>query len=89
MKALKAGDVMVQEVISVQSKIDLRELEKIFLERKISGAPVVDQKGVLVGVISQTDPVNFHFQEGELKERSEYLFEFNRLPDLKKIRPRF
>jgi len=51
----KAADVMVRDVISVRSDMDLRDLAKLFLDRGITGAPVVDAKGDLVGVISQRD----------------------------------
>lgn len=51
----KASDIMVRNVISVRSDMDLRDLTKLFLERAITGAPVVDAKDDLVGVISQRD----------------------------------
>ncbi len=51
----RAGDVMVRDVICVQSSMELRDLAKLFLDRGISGAPVVDPEGNLVGVISQRD----------------------------------
>lgn len=63
MRNLTAGDVMVRDVVFVSAKSDLRELETVFLERKISGAPVVDERGDLVGVVSQTDLVRYHLRE--------------------------
>jgi CBS domain-containing protein len=51
----RAGDVMSPDVISVRSDMDLRDLAKMFLDRRITGAPVVDARGGLVGVISQRD----------------------------------
>lgn len=63
MMNLTAGDVMIRDVVFVSAKSDLRELERVFLEKRISGAPVVDDRGALVGVVSQTDLVNFHFRE--------------------------
>lgn len=55
-----AKDVMTRDVVCVRTGTNLRELEKIFLERRISGAPVLDEKDRLVGVISQTDLVYYH-----------------------------
>ncbi len=52
---LRAEDVMVRDVICVPEEMDLRDLTKLFLERGITGAPVVDREGRLRGVISQTD----------------------------------
>jgi CBS domain-containing protein len=50
-----AGDIMNSEVISVPVDMDLRDLAKLFIQKGISGAPVVDEDGNLEGVISQTD----------------------------------
>jgi len=50
-----AGEIMNREVICVRSDTDLRDLAKLFLEKGITGAPVVDADGNLEGVISQTD----------------------------------
>lgn len=50
-----AGEIMNRDVICVRSDADLRDLAKLFLERGITGAPVIDAEGNLEGVISQTD----------------------------------
>lgn len=51
----RASDVMVRDVICVRSDMDLRDLTQLFLRKGITGAPVVDESGDLVGVISQRD----------------------------------
>jgi len=56
---MKAGDVMSSKVISVPSEMDLRDLAKLFLDQGITGAPVVDAAGDLVGVVSQTDLIYY------------------------------
>lgn len=50
-----ASDIMSKDVICVRKDTDLRDLGKLFLEKGITGAPVVDRQGDLCGVISQTD----------------------------------
>ena len=52
-----AKDIMHPNVVTVTGTIDLREAAKIFVEKGISGAPVVDELGNLLGVISQSDLV--------------------------------
>jgi CBS domain-containing protein len=64
-QGLRAGDVMRRDVISVPETMDLRDLAKLFLERGITGAPVVDGDGALKGVISQTDLVYYHLTRGD------------------------
>ena len=50
-----ARDIMTSNVISVPSTMDLRDLARLFLDKGISGAPVIDVDGNLAGVVSQTD----------------------------------
>jgi len=49
------ADVMSRDPISVRQETPLQEAIKIMAERRISGLPVVDQAGKLVGVLSETD----------------------------------
>ncbi len=53
--SLLASDVMVKEVLTVTESTPLKEVAKLFSEKKITGAPVVSAQGELVGVISETD----------------------------------
>ena len=48
-------DIMAQNVITVSPDTSLREAGKILKEKKISGMPVVERDGSLVGVITITD----------------------------------
>lgn len=52
-----AKDIMRKKVVAVESWLTLPELAKIFEEKCISGAPVVDEVGAILGVVSQTDLV--------------------------------
>jgi CBS domain-containing protein len=54
-----AKDIMNPQVITVTDTMDLREVAKILVEEGITGAPVVDEMGTLVGVISQSDLVEY------------------------------
>jgi len=55
-----ARDIMSRDVISVPASLDLRDLARMFLEKGITGAPVVDDDGNLAGVISQTDLIYYN-----------------------------
>jgi len=52
---MRAKDIMTSDVICVPQNMDLRDLAKMFLEKGITGAPVLDDDGDLAGVVSQTD----------------------------------
>ena len=70
---LRARDIMNADVISVDASMDLRELAKLFLEKGISGAPVVDGNGNLAGVISQTDLIYYSLmRDDELRRESSF-----------------
>lgn len=53
---LAAKDIMSRNVVTVPADMPLAELERVLLENRIGGAPVVDQ-GKVVGVISRSDIV--------------------------------
>jgi CBS domain-containing protein len=52
---MKAHDVMVAPVITVKPSSSVRELAQILLRNHISAAPVVDDQGKLVGIVSEGD----------------------------------
>ena len=52
---MRAVDVMTTDVITVDPDTTVRALATLLAERGISGAPVVDSSGRLVGVISEGD----------------------------------
>jgi len=55
--SLTAADIMSTGVITVGPETGIRELAEILTLNKISGAPVVNQEGRVVGVVSQSDLV--------------------------------
>ena len=50
--------MMTREVVLLKQEQTIQEAMKIFLEKEISGAPVVDEEGHLVGICSETDILN-------------------------------
>jgi CBS domain-containing protein len=55
MSAPLARDLMTHPVLTIRDDRTLGELTAFFSENAISGAPVVDEKGALVGVVTVTD----------------------------------
>lgn len=53
--SLRASDVMIKDVLTVPESTPLKEVAKLFGEKRITGAPVVNAQGELLGVISETD----------------------------------
>jgi CBS domain-containing protein len=52
---LTAADLMTIEPVIVAFDAPIEEAERLIRDHHVSGLPVVDGDGVLVGVISQTD----------------------------------
>ncbi len=54
---LTARDIMTREVVSIRPEASVEELAKLLEEHRISGVPVLDKTGGLVGVVTQSDLV--------------------------------
>ena len=54
---MKVRDLMTADVITVGSGTSLKEVASILAERRISGLPVVDGAGGVLGVVSESDIV--------------------------------
>ena len=59
---LTAGDIMSRDLVTVPLNTTLAGLATILQENHITGAPVVDHEGALVGVVSQSDLVRYGTQ---------------------------
>lgn len=56
------SQIMAKEVVCVTDDLSLHELTRLFLDRGISGVPVVDARGRAVGVVSKTDLVRQSYE---------------------------
>ena len=54
-RSVLAKDVMQTDVISVSPDASLIEVHRLLVEEEISGAPVIDEEGTVLGVISSKD----------------------------------
>ncbi len=52
---MRAADIMVKDVVTAGPEASVRELAALMLERRISGMPVVDGAGRLLGIVSEGD----------------------------------
>jgi len=52
---MNAGDVMIREVVTIGPETPVLEIVQLLLARGISGVPVIDEDGGLVGVVSEGD----------------------------------
>ncbi len=52
---LKVKDIMTRELITVSPETEIVHATKLLLANRITGVPVTDEKGKLVGVLCQSD----------------------------------
>jgi len=52
---MTARDIMSTNVVTVSPSMTVKELATLLAEKRISGVPVVDHEGNLVGVVSEAD----------------------------------
>lgn len=69
--AVTAKSVMRKKVITVRENLLARELAQLFEDKHISGAPVVDRQGALVGVVSKSDLVRHEVEGADVYADSE------------------
>jgi CBS-domain-containing membrane protein len=62
------ADVMSRDVVCVTKDVSIESLTALFLERGIGAAPVVDAEGYPIGMVSKTDLVREHWQNGDTAE---------------------
>ncbi len=56
LKSIKASDIMTRSVITTDKDVNLADLSKIMIEKRISGMPVLENgSGKIAGVVTKTD----------------------------------
>jgi CBS domain-containing protein len=69
---MKAADIMTLGVFTVRPETSLKEAAGLMLERSISGLPVVDGTGRLVGIVTEGDLLR-RAETGTERRRSRWL----------------
>ena len=52
---MKIREIMTRDVITVAPQTPIREAASLMVDHSVSGLPVVDEQGKLVGVLSEGD----------------------------------
>ncbi|HWQ13850.1 MAG TPA: CBS domain-containing protein [Roseiflexaceae bacterium] len=55
LRRVKVYEVMTEHPITVTPETGLREAAELMIENKIGGLPVVDEHGMVVGIITESD----------------------------------
>ena len=57
-KLLRIGAWMKRDVVAVHASTSIREVTALLVDRKVGTLPVVDEAGVLIGILSITDIIH-------------------------------
>ena len=52
-----ARDIITRDVITVPPSMTIKQLANALIKNQVSGAPVADEKGKIVGIVSEADIV--------------------------------
>jgi CBS domain-containing protein len=69
---MNASDVMTRDVVSVGPDSSVLEAVRLMLQHKISGLPVVDRSGALVGIVTEGDFLR-RAETGTQRKRSRWI----------------
>ena len=67
MRPITAADLMNPEVLTVPENMTVRELARYLTDNEITGAPVEDVNGKLVGVVSVVDIASVASDTGNVR----------------------
>jgi CBS domain-containing protein len=76
MRSARVKDFMTADPVSLAPDMDIHRAMKILLEREISGAPVLDEQGGLVGILSIKDCLRVAFSASYHQEWGGRVSEF-------------
>ncbi|PID63371.1 MAG: CBS domain-containing protein [Gammaproteobacteria bacterium] len=64
LKSVKVSDYMAANLVTFSPDMEILEAVRQLIEKRISGAPVVDKRGNLVGLLSERDCLEVALEAG-------------------------
>ena len=80
MRSVKVKDYMASRLLTLKADVSAVEAMRFFLQHGISGAPVVDDKGELIGVLSEVDLMQVVIQDSYYDENVGIVAEYMKFP---------
>ena len=80
MRSVKVADYMAKWLVTLKPNDSVFDAMRTFLNNRISGAPVVDAAGRLVGILSETDLLDVVMQDSYYGESGGVVADFMKSP---------
>ncbi|AJG98340.1 HPP family protein [Clostridium beijerinckii] len=72
---MKVKDFMITDVIFVSKENTIKDVMRVLVTNKIGGVPIVDNKGILSGIVSDGDIIrSINPKEGKMYDLISYVF---------------
>jgi CBS domain-containing protein len=77
--SMKARDIMTSDVVTVGPETSVRDIAALMAEKHISGVPVLDHNGTIIGIVSETDLLHRAELGTEPERKRKWWLDFNAL----------
>lgn len=86
MKSVKVADYMARKLVTFRPETSVVEALSAMLDHSISGAPVVDASGTLVGILSEVDVMEVVIQDSYYDENAGIVADYMK-PNVDTVEP--
>lgn len=80
MKSVKVSDYMARQLVTLRADTSVVEALGLLLDKRISGAPVVDEDGTLIGMLSEVDLMQAFIQDSYYDESAGIVGDYMHAP---------
>lgn len=80
MKSVKVSDYMARQLVTLRADTSVVEALGLLLDERISGAPVVDDDGTLIGMLSEVDLMQVFIQDSYYDENAGIVGDYMHAP---------
>lgn len=80
MKSVKVADYMARNLVTFEPGTSVVEALSTLLDKRISGAPVIDSDGTLVGMLSEVDLIQVFIQDSYYDENAGIVGDYMHAP---------
>lgn len=85
MPTRRVADYMSTKIVSLAPESTVRDAERVLAEHGIGGAPVLDERGCVLGVVSQRDLVRIEATPATAGETGTFYTDMEELRDLAEV----
>lgn len=82
---LRVSDLMTSPVMTLSPHLTAREAARVLDKHRVSGAPVVDKRRRILGVLSQSDLIHYESEPRSVRELGDFITDVEDYKDLDRL----